>query len=163
ASDVDSQAVILESGDGGYSVFASFDVDVSPVGIVAADFNNDGCDDLATANNVGNSMTVAFSACGPNPQSSVTLGCGECGRPQWLTAADFDGDGQQDIAMAFYDALSTGENIVVYLNRGDGIFDATYLTAGQGPSCIVAADFNGDGKPDIAISGFVSSTVEVLL
>src|SRR3989454_883456 len=32
-----------------------------------------------------------------------------------------------------------------------------------GPSCIVVGDFNGDGKPDLAVSNVGSNTVSVLL
>jgi len=160
-----SMAAVLErEGDGGYALFDSWSTGQGPVGVTVADFNGDGCEDLATADNGGDSTTVVLSGCGNLGSSSSTYQCPGCGRPQWLVAADFDGNGSPDIAMAFYDPLPTGETVAIYLNLGDGTFAAPlFFNGGVGPSCIATGDFNGDGRPDLAISDIGGQSVTVLL
>src|SRR5438876_256048 len=67
--------------------------------------------------------------------------------PRWVCTADFDLDGNQDFATCHLN----GE-IYVGWGRGDGSFDGPELIA-SGVSdlrAIVAGDFNGDGRPDLA-------------
>jgi hypothetical protein len=48
----------------------------------------------------------------------------------------------------------------------DGTFQAaTSYSTGQGtqPFSVLAADFNGDGRPDLATANFFASSVSVLL
>src|SRR2546428_13080986 len=54
----------------------------------------------------------------------------------------------------------------VLLGNGDGTFPApASYVAGSNPVSVVSADFNGDGKPDLAVvnNGYGSNTVSVLL
>jgi hypothetical protein len=80
--------------------------------------------------------------------------------PDSVAAADLNGDGQLDLAVANY-ADSTASELV---NQGDGTFQprVTYPT-GLGSSSIAAADLNGDGQPDLAVANDADSTVSVLL
>jgi hypothetical protein len=56
-----------------------------------------------------------------------------------------------------------GTTLTVLTNNGSGGFgsNATY-TVGGGPTCVVAADVNGDGKLDLISAGTGSSTLTVL-
>ncbi len=79
--------------------------------------------------------------------------------PQDLAAADFNGDGKVDLAVA------TGNNSVsVLLGVGDGTFPThvEYPVPGH-PSSIVTGDFNGDGKIDIATVDPYQSEISILL
>ena len=76
------------------------------------------------------------------------------GRPEWPTrnasVADLDGDGNPDIVVANR-GDSTGANYVC-LNRGNGRFDADCVAFSRDPATtITAADFNGDGRIDLAV------------
>lgn len=77
----------------------------------------------------------------------------------WGTAlADMDGDGSTDLAVAGW----MGQ---VYIYRGDGVggFGPQHVVlecAGQ-PSYVVAADFNADGRMDLAASAYKSGEVRV--
>ena len=69
-----------------------------------------------------------------------------------LAAADFDGDGNLDVAMATQLA-----SFNLYIGKGDGTFQAPvnipFPRVGvTGSWSLAAGDFNGDGKPDLAVA-----------
>ena len=81
-----------------------------------------------------------------------------------MQAGDFNHDGKLDLA-----GLDTyfGQ-IVVLLGAGDGTFAVTEATPGVSPSTfgihqIAAADFNGDGVPDLAVLIYSVNTASILL
>jgi hypothetical protein len=83
--------------------------------------------------------------------------------------ADFNGDGKLDLAHA---NLANSQNpdgtVSVLLGNGDGTFQTavTYaLGTNADPECVAVGDFNGDGKPDLAVAGYELSSggVAVLL
>lgn len=104
------------------------------LGTLAAQSNYGFADAVAAASDFG---TAAQYAAGASPYS--------------VTIADFNGDGNLDIATA----NSSGNDVSVLLGNGNGTFEApTNYAAGSGPSSIKAGDFNGDGKLDLVVSNF---------
>src|SRR5262249_2314092 len=82
--------------------------------------------------------------------------------PQGLAAADYDGDGNLDLACTNYFVPT----LVVALGDGTGSFGPARKTRLPGhpfPFDIVAADFDGDGKPDLGISNYDSKYASILL
>jgi len=58
---------------------------------------------------------------------------------------------------------STDNTVAVLQSNGDGTFQAAVPYAvGNQPGPLVVADFNGDGKADVATANFTDSTVSVL-
>jgi len=56
--------------------------------------------------------------------------------------------------------------VTILLGNGDGTFtqaSGSPYPVGQGPDAIAAADFNGDGKLDIAVANLIDGTVSILL
>lgn len=133
-----------------------------PQAVAVADFNHDGKMDVAT---------ITF---GDTGQAAILLGNGN-GTFQpavyyevdsrdeslsWITAADFNGDGNADLAVAD----ETGQNISILLGNGDGTFQNPVeysTTAPYHPTFVAAGDFNNDGRPDLVIAD--GSYVSVML
>lgn len=76
--------------------------------------------------------------------------------PKTVLSADFNGDGSPDL-------FSSGDELLVYLNQGNGLFGPTpswtMAEAGEGA---VLADFNDDGIPDVAIERGTQSILVLL-
>jgi len=137
-----------------------YPVGSSPISITAADFNGDGKPDLAVANQVSKTVSVLLN--NGNGSFFTRTDYATNYAPQSVTAADFNGDGIPDLALAINNS-TTSSFIVVLLNNGDGTFDVgiPYPTPKLSWS-VTAADFNGDGMPDLAASSQMYSTVSVL-
>jgi hypothetical protein len=81
--------------------------------------------------------------------------------PNAVVAADLNGDGKLDIAVA-----NLSGTISILLGKGDGTFQtANTFTAGTQIHSVGAADLNGDTKPDLVISDstLTSTQIGVLL
>jgi hypothetical protein len=80
--------------------------------------------------------------------------------PQGLAVADFNGDGQPDVAVA-----NIGSNDVsVLLGNRDGTFQPAvkYSTGGEGSNHLAVGDFRGIGILDLAVTNRDSNTVSIL-
>ena len=75
-------------------------------------------------------------------------------------AADLDGDGKPDLAVA----NSGSNNVSALKNNGDGTFAAAvnYAT-GNYSNSVFATDLDGNTSPDLAVANFSSNNVSILL
>ncbi|HSY90827.1 MAG TPA: FG-GAP-like repeat-containing protein [Candidatus Binatus sp.] len=80
-----------------------------------------------------------------------------------VAAADFNGDGIQDLAVS--DSNDGQVLLAILLGNGDGSFTATTAspTVGLYPDSIAVGDFNSDGIPDLAVTSVDQNIVTVLL
>jgi FG-GAP-like repeat/RTX calcium-binding nonapeptide repeat (4 copies)/Putative Ig domain len=85
-------------------------------------------------------------------------------RPFQVIIADLGNDHRPDIVTVNASAAGiTYHTVNVFPANGDGTFGAaaTY-NVGNGPRSITAADFNGDGRLDLAVGNLVDNTVTIL-
>jgi hypothetical protein len=148
--------VLLGHGDGTFSPANGSPIAVGnfPEAVKVGDFNSDGLQDLVVANAKDNTISIllgngdgTFTAAGDSPISVGLF-------PFFVAVADFDGNGTADIAV-------TNENddtVSILLGKGDGTFTeaagSPIPNFNYNPGPIISADFNGDGKVDLAVSNF---------
>lgn len=119
----------------------------------AADFNRDGNVDLI----INGTVYLGNGKGGFQPLSQATGLAG--------TVVDINGDGYLDLFDdLYYSRLANFPSIVVILGNGDGTFQApTVLETGgkytSYPGVGLTGDFNGDGRPDLAVGWSLSSNV----
>lgn len=81
--------------------------------------------------------------------------------PYYLTAAHLDGpDNGADLIVSNH----TSETLSIMRNKGDGTFQpATNLPVGKAPTAVIAADFTGLGKRDLAVALSGQDAILILL
>jgi hypothetical protein len=146
-------SVLIGSGNGGFAVQASYDLDgTSATAVAVVDLNGDGRADLvAGAQNSIHALLGNGDGTLQSPLHSGSYGGS-------ITIADINGDGNLDLAM------TAGGHVGVSLGNGLGAFGAPhYFAAGAGMTSVAVADFNGDGNVDLVASDQALNTVNVLL
>ena len=85
-------------------------------------------------------------------------------KPYSVTAGDWNGDGKADLAVANSGSVSVSGNVSILLGNGNGTFPVMIdYVVGMAPVAVTAGDWNGDGKPDLAVANNNSQNVSILL
>jgi hypothetical protein len=152
-------AVLLGNGDGTFSKPVRYHAGVRPWQLALGDFNGDGNLDAAVVPIDGKSRIVVLLGKGDGTFSSAKAYPSGVG-PESVVAADFNGDGKLDLAVT-NNANPKPCHVSILLGNGDGTFQPPVkFRVGFGPTGLITADFNNDGKPDLAtLTGYSGITV----
>jgi hypothetical protein len=165
--------ILLGAGNGTFAVQTLTLVPVNNIGmdntdIDVADVNSDTIDDLVVALSLNGSRTVILVGNGDGSfRSPLFIQEPALRIPQSQAVADYNGDGRLDLAMA----LAVGDQGLMEIRNGngDGTFGPLLLylvpppLSSIGGIKIIAAELNGDGKPDLALAwGGATSGLAVL-
>ena len=148
--------VALGNGDGTFTSATKIDLPgrrgVGGDALTSAFVNGDNTPDLLVAIQ-GTGEVSVFLGNGQGEfaaQPSVPVGVG----PNDVAAADFNGDRKLDMVVTYlgnFDGLNGGLKIA--MGNGDGTFGAAQpLRANVTPDSVAIADFNRDGKLDLAVA-----------
>ena len=124
-----------------------------------SDFNNDGIKDLTLFKN-DESGSLAIYEVNRFGEFSLNQDINIGGGLKHLTTADFNGDGNVDIA---YSDI-TNNTVSLLLGQGNYNFETgASIAVSQFPSCLIQGDFNNDTIIDLATLSSISSVISIRL
>lgn len=155
--------VFANNGAGAFALAQSLSLgaQLSPEGLVTADLDGNGLDDFAApASGGGQNVAAVFRQTAPGVFAGLASFPVGGLDPSEIAAADFDVDGDIDLATS-----NTDSNTVSVLpNNGAGAFGAaTTLAVGVEPQFVEACDLTGSGSPDIVAANAGTDNVSVLI
>jgi hypothetical protein len=167
-------SLILSNGDGTFALPPVFATGLNSEAVTTGDLTGSGKQDIVQVDETGHvnillnngDGTFRHGATLDIPHNIVAHPFGPTLILSSVVVGDFLGNGKQDIAVLTYDnqfqppATFRGERAFVYLGNGDGTFqDPIALDVPLDnipiPSKIVAGDFTGNGRQDLAVVSYV--------
>jgi hypothetical protein len=152
-------SVVLGNGDGTFGTAIANPVNLPGLAtqhMIVGNFNNDRNADLAVAvsnNSIPYWAVYVLLSNGDGTFQPKLVQNSPC-LPSGLATGDFNHDGNMDLAIT-EPCTSVNPDVYVFLGHGDGTFAApvSYSTGSLfPPTSIKTADFNGDGKLDLAVA-----------
>jgi hypothetical protein len=159
--------VLLGNGDGTCQppVFSS--EGEGATGLASADINRDGALDLLVADPSLSTIDVLLGDGNGAFGNMKDISMAQTRySPDAAVAADFNGDGKLDLAVA--EVNFPNGQISVQLGKGNGTFGQSIVSplisdGGNNGDLLLTGDFNGDGKPDLLLMDDYSIGFQVLL
>lgn len=149
-------AVLLGRGDGTFQDASFYSVGDQPVSIALGDLNQDGVQDVVTANFASGDVAVLLGNGDGTLQPAVAYPTGAVSA---VGLADVDKDGHLDVVTVLFTAQSLG----ILLGSGNGTFQPVASQLVGIVSSLALGDFNGDLNVDVAASIISSQTIIVLI
>lgn len=153
-------SILFGDGLGGFSMPVDHAVGHYPEVLVTDDFNLDGQLDLAVATNDGVSILLGDGSGDFEEFRNYPAGS----TPISLVSGHFNSDSILDLAVTDINTFGRSYYVSVLFGDGAGGFGtADFLQVGNTPYSIVEADFNNDGRSDLATANTGGNDVSVLL
>lgn len=155
--DSNTVSALYADGAGGFIRQREVDVGLRPKSLAVGDFDEDGWPDVAVANWIENSVSVLENAHGV---LRARLALRALAGPFAVVSGDLNGDGHLDLVVANLEGKALG----VYLGDGNGAFDTpAHLGVPDQPVGLAVFDANGDGVPDIGVTGLTDDVFSLLI
>ncbi len=141
----------------------SIHVDRGPRWIAVADVNRDGNPDILVANADAGSVSVLLGDGKGNFHSAPGAPIPAGHLPNDVAVADMNGDGNPDLVIANHQS----PYLTILLGDGTGRFAPAPgspfdVHSNPHPHGVAVADFDGDGKPDVATDSWAINQIELL-
>ena len=163
-SSMNRVGIFLNTGNGTFSTQTRYSTGLSssPSCAMVVDVNGDNKRDILVANSNGNNVGVFLNLGHGTFSGERTFSTGPSSYPWSMITADVNGDNKPDIIVANRNA----NNVGVFVNLGQGTFSTqtTYTTRGHSsPYSVIAADVNGDNRPDILVGNADAGNFDVFV
>jgi hypothetical protein len=157
-----SISILTGKGDGTFVAGATIPVGYEPTALATSDFDGDGNPDLAVVVSNPNifftpgSVSIVLGNGSGAFAAHANFGVGVA--PTSIAVGDFTGDGKIDLAVGspVISLSNLQSEVSILVNTGSGNFSPgssfALSQAGSIPTSIAAADFNTDGKLDLAVA-----------
>lgn len=160
-----SVSVLLNQGAGNFASSGSFPVGQQPRGLALAEMSGDARPEIAVACFETRNVHVLHNQGAGSFGPLGVLSVGASLRPDGLAAADCNGDGALDLAVATQSTAtgSTAGSASVFLRVGQGFGPLlSYPLGANGAGDLAALDLDLDGELDLAVLAPLAAQVALL-
>jgi hypothetical protein len=151
--------LLRNAANTGFTLGQTVATGTNPRAIAVGNFDGAGGLDLAVTNNGSSSVSILLGAGDGTFTSGGTVATGTA--PNGVVAADFNGDGHDDLAVANSTSASVSVLLRNAANTGFADEAGSPIAVSATPVGLTTADFDRDGRPDIAVAAN-SGAVDIL-